>query len=491
MRFSATCEDTSVTDISNPNGLAADSAAAPRILPAAIVDAVLPDIPGGEENLLPISALDDDLKVTLPRWAGSNPEAGRPETVSLLWNGEVVAEKTWTAPIPDSDLFILLPHEHLTEGVHELGYEVKLWSGNVEGSEPLTLTIDTTKPQGLVRLKFDNQVEIAGITRQYLESKDYQVPATVPDYGFKPGDRLVAYWEKLPDGDDEVLEVDLTESLELIFDGEVIESLGNGTRYVTYRVMDRAGNLSDLSAVRVIEVKIEAPGLRPMPHIVQASQGNPAILDPKNATSGVTARVPEQSDDISRTEVTVYWKGYGDLGSFQTATPTQPGGLDFRIPATAIPANFKRDLEVYYSVAFLDYPDNEPEISEVYALRVTMIDFQPIKCDQSINGVVKLSSVPASGAGLTLPAWQYKPLAEGMLVNLSVIAFDHQDLEFTENLLVEQPVPANAQPVTATLAKAILQRVKIATSFTLRAEVSFDNGDSYHAFRLLDLRLDP
>jgi len=256
-------------------------------------------------------------------------------------------------------------------------------------------------------------------------------------------------------------------------------------------VMDRAGNLSDLSIARDIDVKIEAPALRPMPHIVQAAQGNPAVLDPKNGTGGVTARVPEQSDDISRTEVTVYWKGHGDLGSFQTATPTAPGGLDFKIPATAIPANFKRELEVYYSVAFLDYPDSEPEISEVYPLRVTTISFQPIHCDQSVNNVVSLAAVPASGAGLRLPPWQYKPVAQGMLVNLSFSGFDHQGALFTENLLVEQPVPANTQPVTATLAKAILQRVKIATTFTLRAEVSFDNGDSYHAFRLLDLRLDP
>ncbi|MCF5674294.1 hypothetical protein GIV48_26555, partial [Pseudomonas syringae] len=43
----------------------------------------LDDIPGGEINLLPKSALQSDLTVTFPLWRGSNPAPGFTETVVL------------------------------------------------------------------------------------------------------------------------------------------------------------------------------------------------------------------------------------------------------------------------------------------------------------------------------------------------------------------------------------------------------------------------
>lgn len=486
-----------MTDSTVPSASAVNPASVPLILPAPGVKAVLPPIPGGEENLLPISALTRDLDVSFPRWAASNPSPTMPETLTLLWNGERVAERVWQAPIEDDDLFILLPREHLKEGVHEVCYEVKLWSGNVEGSQALTITIDTTPPQyptTPARLQFQPEVELVGITRRYLENNENQVSAQVPQYDFKPGDRLVAYWEELAVGENEVLEVELTADLGVAFDGDVIERLGNGVRYASYRLQDRAGNSSSLSVPRDLKVNIEPPALRPMPFIVEAQSGNPAVLDPKNSTGGVTARVPEQSDDVARTEITLFWKGYGSYGSFQTATPTTPGGLDFKIPPAAIPANLGRDVEVYYSVAFLDYPDDEPEVSETYLLRVDKLPaqaFPNISCAQAVNGVVSLAAVPGSGASITIPAWPYKAVAEGMRINVWMTGFDHQGAQIREDLLMAQPVPANSSPVTTSLAKAVLQQVKIATSFTLRAQVSFDKGDSYMSHRLVDLRLDP
>ena len=67
------------------------------------VGAVLDNIPGGQENLLPASALKDPLRVDVPMWLNSDPAPSEPEHLYLYWNDEKVAEKTWTAPVPPGD----------------------------------------------------------------------------------------------------------------------------------------------------------------------------------------------------------------------------------------------------------------------------------------------------------------------------------------------------------------------------------------------------
>lgn len=87
----------------------------PDLLDPPAVPEALPDIPGGETNLLPRQVWQRDLKVTFPLWGASSPLPGT-EWVTLKWNGNNIAEKAFTTPIEHPDiLFAYLPAVELRE----------------------------------------------------------------------------------------------------------------------------------------------------------------------------------------------------------------------------------------------------------------------------------------------------------------------------------------------------------------------------------------
>ncbi|WP_157969737.1 Ig-like domain-containing protein [Pseudomonas huaxiensis] len=484
-----------MNDFHPPSDSASTSVSDLLELPAPRVAAVLDPIPGGDENLLPRAALIAPLRVDFDKWPTSSPGLGE-ERLDLLWDGRVAASKRWTAPIPDNDLFIMLPKENLApDGPHQLLYEVVDWAGNSHRSLPLTITIDTIPPAYPLnpdKLIFPAEVVIGGITNRYLEDNNNRVEATVPEtsYAFKPGDRLKGFWKKSADGKNEVIDVELTPDLSVFFDGEMIKREGNGDRAITYVLQDRAGNESMLSKSQILRVNIRPPEPRPLATVLLATPGNPGEghINPANTTGGVTARVPAQQDDISGATLTLHWRGFGDLGSFQTATPSSPDGMDFKIPASAIPANMGRKVEVYYSVK---WPTGEPEISAIYLLTVqklATINMMLLRCSQAVGSKLSLASVP-QGANLWMDPWPYKPLADGMRINLWVSGLDHQGGAISLPLMDGKDVPRDSSPVTALLPRADLLKLQLDKVFAIRAAVSFDDGETYLDFRSLDLNL--
>lgn len=463
-------------------------------LAAPSVEAILDPIPGGEENLLPVSALGADLKVEFARWPTSNPGFGT-ELLTLWWDGEEVASKSWTGAIPEHDLFILLPKANLTrDGLHQLHYEVRDWGNNLHVSDPLAITIDTVAPahpNNPAKLVFPMDVIFGHITNRYLEQNDDKVGATVPAYGYKPGDRLKGYWEDYPQGLKQVIDVELTEDLEVFFEGDMIRREGNGERAITYVLQDRAGNISRLSAFEKLTVNILPPEPRPLPSIVQAQPANPGegVLDPKNYSGGVTARIPAQLDDISAATLTVHWKGFGEHGSFQTSTPSSTDGLDFKIPGSALPANFGKKVEVYYTV---QWPTGEPETSAVYTVTVQRLlsgSFQKISCTQSSGGNLSLAAVPEAGANFSVPAWPFSPIADGMRINIWMTGQKPDNSAVRHDVLQGQPVPKGGHPVSAVLPRSFLLGLNLNATFASRVSVSFDDGETYLDCPFLDLKL--
>jgi hypothetical protein len=50
-----------------------------------MIPGMLPDIAGGEKNLLPAGVWTKDLRVEFAPWQNSNPSPGNPEFLELYW----------------------------------------------------------------------------------------------------------------------------------------------------------------------------------------------------------------------------------------------------------------------------------------------------------------------------------------------------------------------------------------------------------------------
>lgn len=256
------------------------------LLPAPTTDpAPLVDIAGGETNLLHRTAWSDPsnpLKVTFDSWENSAPTETDPEYIRIYLDGIQIGEKKWSAPIGPNDLFVPIGADKLPSGEHSLTYVVTIWSCTHQGSDPFTITVDKdapllntiSQPQFPASSLPPNQITAAYLADPANEDK---VLATVPIYNaIKVGDVITWYWENSPTGQtiagSWTLGLDdLSKPLRVSFSGDVLRSSGNGGRFASYRVRDRAGNESPLSSNVALDVSIRPPIRRGFPKVSEAT----------------------------------------------------------------------------------------------------------------------------------------------------------------------------------------------------------------------------
>ena len=463
---------------------------------APLVTKALDDIPGGDTNLLPKDALQADLEVTFPLWDGSSPLPGGTDTVLLMWDNKEVVRKSFSTPIDVSELFAHIPMAELTEGSHGLFYTVIFSSGNENSSAPpITVTVDKTPPVlagSKDPLIFPPDLIGNRVTARYLEDHGNKLPATVPTYDLpKPGDTIFLYWETSPVGSLLASQKTLTQadmSLDVVFDGDMIVERGDGARYATYEVQDRAGNLSVLSRAQTLTVDAQpVPLLMPSVEKSLPAGGGTGTLDPLLVTDGAVVVVPKEIDLQPTDVVTVYWSGFVASATHETSTPIEAGGLKFAIPSTAIPGNIgtDRQVEVYYTVT---RTGGKVETSEKYSLTILPIAdgrFPKLKCDQAIGTglpTLSLSSVPA-GADFSITPWVYVKAGQKMHMWAEGVDKSGVDLDF--DIFVERPLTPGEESggVSAVLVRSFLEQLKVNEQFWVDIEVSFDEGESYLNFR--------
>lgn len=253
---------------------------------------ILDDIDGGQKGLLQSRALGKDLKVEFAMWPISNPAPGEPEKVELYWNDSPVDSKSWTAPVPETDLFITVPVSYLQDGEHKIRYTVWLYTGQSVHSRELTLTIDSKEPVlNLVdnKLILPPQVIEFGVTAEYLATHGDKLQTTVPTYATQaPGDVVTGKWSDPLDGTSQefraepLTSANYTQPVVLPFPGDLIRTVGEGLRHATYQVEDRAGNPSLWSTFHPVEAALKPlplPAPLPAPKIPQADDGRIDRLD--------------------------------------------------------------------------------------------------------------------------------------------------------------------------------------------------------------------
>lgn len=464
----------------------------------------LPDIPGGEENLLPLTALSQDLKVIFVQWPITGPTPDEPERLRLYWDDVDVAGREWTSGIRPDDLFVILPRRYLAdEGPHRLMYIVTLGNNNPAPSGEITITIDKTPPVlAGTRDPLGFPIDLIGntVTARYLEDHGNKLSASVPLYDTpKPGDRINFYWEVgaadglLLAGYKELTQSDM--SLDIEFDGDMIVSGGDGERWASYEVLDRAGNISFLS--RGVKLTVDAQPVPLTPPSVERSVPTRDLtgeLDPLLVTGGAVVVVPSEIDPQPGDTITVYWDGVVPSASHETSTPITAGGFRFAIPASKIPGNIGRNkvVVVYYTLTKQGSTDAQP--SGKYLLTILPIPenrFPKPQCLQASGtpATLRLSSVP-NGANFRLDPWVF--IAAGQKMHMwieGVNKTDGSDLfldVFTERQVTEAETTTRVEML---LPRSYLEQLRVNSVFWADIEVSFDGGVSFIGFARQDLTL--
>lgn len=459
--------------------------------PLPAVPQVLADVPGGQSNLLPVSALAQPLRVEVLPWPNSDPEQGQ-ETLRLFWNDAEIEVRSWTSPIPPEDLVFEVPVRFLREGRPVLRYEVTVFNGQSASSAPLTLTIDLTAPALATpdsRLLFDSQVIANGVTVEYLENNGDQAVATLPDYDLPTvGDRIRYYWDRQQGAQDLVEEriltsADLGKPMQLVFSGDLIRQRGDGERYIHYRITDRAGNVSVASqALNLIVKAIPAPRLLSRPDLPKAfGTAETVVLDLNSLRGALEARIPQNAGVGSQEAVEMQW---GEPASLGAATiKGTPGTLAFTVPYECLAAHSGKTIPLYYKAS-----DDEStrRLVKVLAYRPDAPPPQVLEADSDTLSLAKVGSA----AQIVQEAWALISTDQRVKVRvLGPAGAEHTVAAAYPVTKAEIDAGLLGGGGTLTIPKAFLQSQALGSRLLVQVSVSLDAGGSWPTASDFELRL--
>jgi hypothetical protein len=265
----------------------------------------------------------------------------------------------------------------------------------------------------------------------------------------------------------------------------LIRDRGDGKRYVSYQVQDRAGNSSAYSASVELDVAATPIPRRLPPSKVSGASGGTSsgVLNPSNAVNGVTVTVPPEAVIYEGEGVFVQWAEPGAVGAFRTETPMTPGSRDYKIPKDNMAQHLGKTIPVKYEV--FEPGVDEPHSSESYSLRVEELSGLPnAQCDKVSGGKLSLASLTTGYADFTLGSWTFMATEQYLTVSVKGVDSNSQSLEIP--VLTETPVPEVAAKIPiGRISKVDLQRFKLNLGFEVRVKVSFDSKQTWKSFPML------
>jgi len=485
-------------------------------LDAPSVPDALPDIVGGDKNLIPFDPERQHLKVIFPLWKNSLPSIAFPESVRMFLDGAEVANKVWTiGPIESSDLFVEIPVEKIVnvQGLRVLHYEALNWSGdpeNPEQSHTEIITVDTRPP---TLASPDSRLDIPGavllpqqLTDYYLKRNEDRLRVVVPVYKTPaPGDHIAWYWGQRPGDLNEGGFLDLDEHnytlpMEIFISGELIRRRGDGWRYVSYRVWDRAGNPSGYSDYVELDVAATPiPRSLPWPSIDKATgTGEQQVLDPTQASSGVVVEIPHAAVIYPPERAWVQWGEPGLVGAHRVDQPISPGQRRYQIPMRPVAAHIGRSLWVRYYVIDEDNNEIPSERRKLNVQTLPMNRLPTVQCNNLSGGNLSYRTVAPEGAILKMATWPLMTTDHWIMITMTGIGPHGQDSVrhvINKRKVTEQEVIGGiGQSNLVRVSKEFLNTLRRNESLTGKVYVSFDGGQTWPSlaapnFPLLQLKL--
>ncbi|KTC62827.1 hypothetical protein AO262_28175 [Pseudomonas fluorescens ABAC62] len=269
------------------------------------------------EYTLPVNVQDQPFQVTIEQvWPIHFANLAIDTLVEYLWQGDVEHSHTIHGPYDPEVVFPLtqaLPaHLLSTGGIRRFTYRVSSPFIPQTESFPTFINVDKTAPNANnpgLELEFDAEA-LVEVTEDYLVSKG-GVPATVPRWlNMRTEDVVRCYWGVFPDvvlaG---TVTIDRSQvegaPIEFLFDEAFVRSSGQGQRFASYSLTDRAGNVGPFSMPQTLNVSLSVLPDLSRPLLPQVEPDVEIYL--KHVQEGLTVSISEISDALPGDQIIPFW----------------------------------------------------------------------------------------------------------------------------------------------------------------------------------------
>lgn len=285
-----------------------------------IVEGLKPSIPSSlEDGLVPTPALTPSLLIHAPLVTMPGYSTRPGDVFELVIDGSPVPESRVTYAGPDTgDISLRLPPSlsaALADGAHRLSFLVHMKIGDTLASEEVSFQLDRKAPGGtfLPRIELPWSIRQNGLSLATLVALPKQsLSAKIPAYPYmEPGD-LIHLVARLQNGtgivEKTVAAASDDEYTTASFTRHELESLGgNGPADFTYRVEDRAGNMSVTSYPATIKLFLK--GAPETLQGVRVPESQNAVITDQAVKPSLTIQVPAMEPGAAAGDVVSLYIG--------------------------------------------------------------------------------------------------------------------------------------------------------------------------------------
>lgn len=266
---------------------------------------------------LPVAVHSDPLQVTIERvWPANLANLAMTTEVKYYWQGLFEFQHNIVGPYDPDVVFPLtveLP-DRLTStgGIRRLHYTVSSPFISLTESFPTFVNVDKSAPNsgnpGQV-LIFDAEA-LVEVTEDYLV-RNGGVPVQIPRWlDIRTEDTVEFFWSELPNVaqvGQVVIQRAQVEGAPLLytFPEAFVRSSGTGSRFVSYRLIDRAGNVGPFS--ELVEIKVSLVSLPDLPRLKVPLADADGLINLDDARQGVIILIDQITDALPGDQVTPFW----------------------------------------------------------------------------------------------------------------------------------------------------------------------------------------
>ncbi|MNF58137.1 hypothetical protein D3C84_396850 [compost metagenome] len=372
-------------------------------------------------------------------------------------------------------------------GYAEISYSIEYAGGAGKPSVSDVQRIDIVKPGSapLPPITFEDYTGDPINPGKYPNGLMLQVKPVYTD--IQEGDWVLVYWTGSERAKSVIKALRVDRStldsglIELLIEPQWLVANSNGRVQVTYQFA--RGGVARTAESLPLDIK---KSLHLPPPIVEN-----ATLDSLGGwlpaqTSGVYVKVPDNAE-TGGGKVEMHWYGHENGGRHIALTPDTD--QRFFIPASAIAANMSTLEQKRFPVFYRVVTDGVDSIRfHLLVKPLPSSRYPTTKCVQVKDNKLSLFGVPLGGADLEIStppydAWPF--MAVGQLLTMEVTGVNQAG----ENVRVfaREALPVTSaefadKKVVAKLSRNFLITLKLNETFTIKARVSFDGGETYTAF---------